>query len=72
MIFSGRGRYDINIILGLGINASGEPLPSASGFVGQTNAREAAGIVVDMIKSRKMSGRAILIIGPPGTGKVNA
>lgn len=30
---------------------------------------QAAGIVVDMIKSKKMAGRAILMGGPPGTGK---
>ena len=41
----------------------------ASGLVGQDQAREAAGIVVDLIKSKKMSGRAILMAGPPGTGK---
>jgi DNA helicase TIP49 (TBP-interacting protein) len=30
---------------------------------------QAAGIVVDMIKSKKMAGRACLLAGPPGTGK---
>ncbi|XP_032683198.1 ruvB-like 1 isoform X2 [Odontomachus brunneus] len=30
---------------------------------------EAAGVVVDMIKSKKMAGRAVLLAGPPGTGK---
>lgn len=30
---------------------------------------QAAGIVVDMIKSKKMAGRAVLMAGPPGTGK---
>ncbi len=30
---------------------------------------QAAGIVVEMIRSKKMSGRAILLAGPPGTGK---
>lgn len=30
---------------------------------------QAAGIVVDMIKSKKMAGRALLLAGPPGTGK---
>nr|XP_022907490.1 ruvB-like helicase 1 [Onthophagus taurus] len=28
-----------------------------------------AGIVVDMIRSKKMAGRAVLLAGPPGTGK---
>merc|ERR1712159_915919 len=32
-------------------------------------AREAAGIVVELIKSKKMAGRAVLMAGPPGTGK---
>lgn len=30
---------------------------------------QAAGIIVDMIKSKKMAGRAVLLTGPPGTGK---
>ena len=30
---------------------------------------QAAGIIVDMIKSKKMAGRAVLFAGPPGTGK---
>lgn len=32
-------------------------------------AREAAGIVVDMIRQKKMAGRALLLAGPPSTGK---
>ena len=36
---------------------------------GQESAREAAGIVVDMIKNKKMAGKALLFAGPPGTGK---
>jgi TBP-interacting protein len=38
-------------------------------MVGQTEAREAAGIIVDMVKKGKFAGRAILLAGPPGTGK---
>jgi RuvB-like protein 1 (pontin 52) len=38
-------------------------------MVGQVLAREAAGVAVDLIKSKKMAGRALLIAGPPGTGK---
>lgn len=38
-------------------------------MVGQVVAREAAGIAVDLIKAKKMAGRAILLAGPPGTGK---
>ncbi|XP_039282926.1 LOW QUALITY PROTEIN: ruvB-like helicase 1 [Nilaparvata lugens] len=56
-------------IKGLGLDENGIPIQMASGLVGQENAREAAGIVVDMIKSKKMAGRAILMAGPPGTGK---
>ncbi len=41
----------------------------AAGFVGQAEAREAAGLVVDMIRQKKMAGRALLLAGPPGTGK---
>ena len=56
-------------VKGLGLSETGEALKVASGLVGQDQAREAAGIVVDLIKSKKMSGRAILMAGPPGTGK---
>jgi TBP-interacting protein len=47
----------------------GKPLPVAAGMVGQLKAREAAGIVVRMVKEGKMAGRAVLLAGPPGTGK---
>ncbi|XP_054258744.1 ruvB-like helicase 1 [Macrosteles quadrilineatus] len=56
-------------IKGLGLDENGIAIQMASGLVGQESAREAAGIVVDMIKSKKMAGRAILMGGPPGTGK---
>lgn len=49
--------------------ASGRALPFGAGFVGQAEAREASGIVVDMIRQKKMAGRALLLAGPPGTGK---
>jgi len=38
-------------------------------MVGQTKARRAAGIIVEMIKEGKIAGRACLIAGQPGTGK---
>ncbi|CAA9996352.1 unnamed protein product [Nesidiocoris tenuis] len=38
-------------------------------MVGQQAARRAAGIVLGMIKDGKIAGRAILLAGPPGTGK---
>ncbi|WMV34626.1 hypothetical protein MTR67_028011 [Solanum verrucosum] len=56
-------------IKGLGLEPNGRPLPLAAGFVGQAAAREAAGLVVDMIREKKMAGRALLLAGPPGTGK---
>ena len=56
-------------VKGLGLNEKGEAVKVASGLVGQDQAREAAGIVVDLIKSKRMAGRAILMAGPPGTGK---
>jgi RuvB-like protein 1 (pontin 52) len=58
-------------VKGLGLDpATGQARPSAAGFIGQTAAREAAGIIVDMVRARKMAGRAVLFAGPPGTGKV--
>jgi RuvB-like protein 1 (pontin 52) len=56
-------------IKGLGLNEEGVALPIAAGLVGQEKAREACGIVVDLIKSKKMAGRALLLAGAPGTGK---
>lgn len=56
-------------IKGLGLDEHGFAKPIDSGFVGQKEAREACGIVVDLIKTKKMSGKAILLAGGPGTGK---
>ena len=56
-------------IKGLGLDESGTAVQVAAGLVGQELAREAAGVVVDLIKSKKMAGRAMLLAGPPGTGK---
>ncbi|RRT68629.1 hypothetical protein B296_00038147, partial [Ensete ventricosum] len=60
-------------IKGLGLDvfllANGNAIPLSAGFVGQGSAREAAGIVVDMIRQKKMAGRALLLAGPPSTGK---
>jgi len=41
----------------------------SAGWVGQEQAREACGVVVDMIRGKKMAGRALLMAGAPGTGK---
>ncbi len=56
-------------IKGLGLDEKGEPIYIADGLVGQLEARKAAGIVVKMIKEGKLSGRGILFVGPPGSGK---
>eukprot|EP00527_Entomoneis_sp_CCMP2396_P000714 CAMPEP_0198154838 /NCGR_PEP_ID=MMETSP1443-20131203/68819_1 /TAXON_ID=186043 /ORGANISM="Entomoneis sp., Strain CCMP2396" /LENGTH=475 /DNA_ID=CAMNT_0043821553 /DNA_START=40 /DNA_END=1467 /DNA_ORIENTATION=+ len=61
-------------ITGLGLNTDGTCVSTSEssascGLVGQTAAREAAGIVVDLIQASNMAGRALLIVGPPGTGK---
>ncbi|CCG80637.1 AAA family ATPase Rvb1 [Taphrina deformans PYCC 5710] len=70
-------------IRGLGLNEEGFA-ENAAGFIGyalirnnasrtynsrQRNAREACGIVVDLVKSKKMAGRGLLLTGGPGTGK---
>ena len=56
-------------IRGLGLKSDGYAEKQAAGFVGQTTAREACGVVVDLIRAKKMSGRAVLLAGGPGTGK---
>lgn len=56
-------------IKGLGLDENGDAIEVQNGMCGQQKAREAAGIVVDMIKNKKMAGKALLMAGPPGTGK---
>ncbi|KAL7565132.1 hypothetical protein ACA910_021513 [Epithemia clementina (nom. ined.)] len=70
-------------ITGLGLNEQGHCATEAEdggsststrwssncGLVGQTKAREAAGLVVDLIRASNFAGRALLLVGPPGTGK---
>jgi RuvB-like protein 2 len=57
-------------ISGLGLDEKLEPIKNDNqGMVGQIKARKAAGLIVKMIKEGKIAGRAILITGPPGTGK---
>lgn len=56
-------------IKGLGLKKDGKPEDIAMGLVGQQDAREASGIVVELIKAKKMAGNALLLAGPPGTGK---
>ncbi|KAJ0025851.1 hypothetical protein Pint_06996 [Pistacia integerrima] len=47
----------------------GSAISLATGFVGQVDAREAAGLVVDMFRQKKMAGCALLLAVPPGTWK---
>jgi len=56
-------------IKGLGLDDNGKAKFIADGLVGQAEAREAAGVVVQLINQGKMSGKGILFVGPPGTGK---
>lgn len=57
-------------VRGLGLDDKGEvPDGPSAGLVGQKEAREAAGIIVDLIRMKKLAGRAVLFAGPPGTGK---
>lgn len=56
-------------IKGLGLDEFGVAKKVEGGFVGQIEAREACGVIVDLIKAKKMSGRAILLAGGPSTGK---
>jgi TBP-interacting protein len=55
-------------ITGLGLDGL-KAKPVADGMVGQIEAREAAGLVVRLIKQGKFGGRAVLLVGPPGSGK---
>jgi RuvB-like protein 1 (pontin 52) len=59
-------------ISGLGLDETGVVVDDAvasCGLIGQRRAREACGIVADLIQHEKMAGRALLLVGPPGTGK---
>jgi TBP-interacting protein len=56
-------------IRGLGLDEKGRAKFIADGMVGQVEAREAAGIVVQMIREGRMAGRGVLLVGPSGTGK---
>ncbi|KAF2840367.1 TIP49-domain-containing protein [Patellaria atrata CBS 101060] len=57
-------------IRGLGVEPDTlEPKTSSQGLVGQEKARKAAAIILQMVKEGKIAGRAVLIAGPPSTGK---
>lgn len=63
-------------ISGLGLDENGDAIVpiaedgqssiNTSGLVGQVAAREALGIVSDLIHSQRLAGRALLLVGPPG------
>jgi RuvB-like protein 2 len=61
--------FSLCSIRGLGLADDLTPRHSSQGMVGQLDARRAAGIVSSMIKDGKISGRAVLLAGQPGTGK---
>ncbi|EXJ93348.1 RuvB-like helicase 2 [Capronia coronata CBS 617.96] len=57
-------------IRGLGVDlATLEPRGSSQGLIGQEKARKAAAVILQMVKEGKIAGRAVLVSGPPGTGK---
>lgn len=56
-------------IKGLGLDENLKAAKTKDGMVGQEKAREAAGLVVRMIREGKLSGKCIIFAGPPGTGK---
>ena len=56
-------------IKGLGLDENLRAIRVKDGMVGQEKAREAAGLVVQMIKEGKLSGKTVILAGPPGTGK---
>jgi RuvB-like protein 1 (pontin 52) len=61
-------------ITGLGLDEEGNALllqdeTASSGLVGQCEAREACGLIRDLVQSQRLAGRAVLLAGAPGTGK---
>ena len=56
-------------ITGLGLDDNLQPRENSQGMVGQLKARKALGIILRMVEEGKIAGRAILIAGPPSTGK---
>lgn len=58
-------------IKGLGLADDGTAMETSQGLVGQRSAREALGLHLDLLRQGKHSGRPLLLVGPPGTGKVS-
>lgn len=59
----GKKKKNLRFLEGLGLADDGTALRVGAGLVGQVGAREAAGVVVDLIRSRKMAGKALLLAG---------
>jgi len=56
-------------VKGLGLGENLRAVKVKDGMVGQEKAGEAAGLVVQMIREGKLSGKTVILAGPPGTGK---
>lgn len=56
-------------ISGLGLDENLQPKPPSQGMVGQLQARRAAGVILKMVQNGTIAGRAVLVAGPPSTGK---
>lgn len=56
-------------VQGLGLLPNGSVDSQSTFFIGQNRARESAGLIVDLVKSKKMAGRAVLLTGKYGSGK---
>lgn len=58
-------------IRGLGLDERLEPQPpaAAQGMVGQAKARKAASVILKMVQEGRIAGRAVLMAGPPSSGK---
>ncbi|GAA6007698.1 hypothetical protein JCM11491_003929 [Sporobolomyces phaffii] len=57
-------------IRGLGLDPTTlEPRGNSQGMVGQGKARKAAGVILKMVNEGRIAGRAVLMAGPPSTGK---
>ena len=59
-------------IKGLGLADDGTAMEMSQGFVGQRMAREALGLHLALLRMGRHSGRPLLLVGPPGTGKVGS
>lgn len=63
-------RIDVHShIKGLGLSANCEPKEFSEGMVGQIAARKAMGVIKTIIDRGALAGKAVLLAGPPGTGK---